>query len=330
MKHVGTLLAAACICPGLAGCITHAPEAERSPRIEPVLRVTHTAETASGWYQLGRYYQGQNRLELAEQAYRRALAVDIAFVDAHSALGAVYANQGKFNEAIAEFTAVLDAAPRLAQAYNNLGYTHYLRGDYEKAITFFDKAIALEPDNRRALNNLGAAHAKLGHADLAQAALMRSAGIDTTASRQADAAPVSGGNESSPVQITATPAQAAPSPRAEARMIANKPFRFQIANGNGVPGLAKRFRDALAEEGLPVSRLANLKPYRQQRTVVQYRAGFRGEALLVSARFATPPEVLEAAPGLPATTDVRLVLGHDTGSYSALHKTSLDIALAED
>lgn len=113
-------------------------------------------------------------------------------------------------------------------------------------------------------------------------------------------------------------------------MAPGKPFRFQIANGNGVPGLAKRFRDVLAEDGLPVSRLANLKPYTQQRTLIRYRAGFHDEALLVSARFVTPPEVLQDDSALPGKIDVRLVLGHDTGDHSALHNTSKNPTLAQD
>jgi tetratricopeptide (TPR) repeat protein len=358
MKIPGMSFALLCAAPGLLSCSSSALAPPQPMRVEPLLQVTHSNNTALGLYQLGRYYQGQNRLELAEQAYRKALALKVDFVDAHSALGTVYARQGKFEEAINEFNSVLEIAPQLAQIYNNLGYTHYLQGKYEAAIAAFDKATLLEPGNARTFNNLGAAYEKLGNDGKARSAYARAAELSTpmpqpeTVSEIARAderqslpapatspavhlTPASQGRAvelpvaASGQQLAIDPAVMPPSQselhvgasRDEAAMVASgKPFRFQITNGNGTPALAKRFRDALMSGGLPKSRLANLKPYQQKQTVVLYREGFRDEALRVSAYFAKAPSTIRDAAQLDSATDVRLVLGHDAVTQAALRQ----------
>ena len=133
MKRACFLLPLACSLPVLLSCSTPMPHAESAMRIEPVLSIRNSDSTARGFYQLGRYYQGQNRLDLAADAYRKALELHAAFVDARSALGTIYAAQGKYDEAIVEFTAALKIVPELAHVYNNLGYTYVLRHDYTRS-----------------------------------------------------------------------------------------------------------------------------------------------------------------------------------------------------
>ncbi|RZI44005.1 tetratricopeptide repeat protein [Herbaspirillum sp. HC18] len=321
-KTIGISLACVCAAPVLTGCSSFAPAPSSSLRVDPVMQVTHSDNSATGLYALGRYYQGQNRLELAEQAFRKALAQNIDYVDAHSALGAVYAQQGKFDDAIAEYAAVLRSAPNLAQIYNNLGYTYYLQGNHEAAIAALDKATRLDPDNARAFNNLGAAYEKLGRRSEAASAYARatqqrapkalaSAPQEPERIETQEPAPVPTFDPDPPTRTAALPdtrRNTRPAPR---------PFRFQIANGNGTPALAQRFRDVLVSEGLPKPRLANLKPYRQKQTVVQYRAGFEEEAQRVSRRFANPPALVRTELPSGMAIDVRLVLGHDLPSRAA-------------
>lgn len=174
------LLPLVCSTPVLLGCssLTEPQEAAaRGLRIEPVLSVRNSDSGARGFYQLGRYLQGQNRLQQAEDAYRKALALQAGYIDAHSALGAIYSTQGKFDQAIAEFSAILEKKPQLASVYNNLGYTFYLQGNYAAAVTAFDTAIALEPNNPRALNNLALAQEKLGDPEQARLALARATAL---------------------------------------------------------------------------------------------------------------------------------------------------------
>lgn len=336
MKIDHVPLALLCIAPVLSGCST--PEPATTMQIKPVLQVAHSGSDAQGLYQLGRYYQAQDRLELAEQAYRKALALHADYVDAHSALGALYARQSKFDDAIAEFNAVLRTSPELAQVYNNLGYTYYLQGKLDDAVSAYEKALALEPRNARAFNNLAAALEKRGQPAAAQQARARAVALQapevmTRPAGQPQALPAlaSGPAVSLPPASRAAEASLPPiAPlQAEAAPTASlKPFRFQIANGNGVSALAKRFRDAFIHQGLPASRLSNLKPYQQAQTVIEYREGYREAALQVSARFANAP-VLTRNEVVQDGIDVRLVLGKDVTTLAALRQPERVASVAQ-
>ena len=96
-----------------------------------------------------------------------------------------------------------------------------------------------------------------------------------------------------------------------------KAFRFEIANGDGVTGLARKVGDTLARHGLPKPQLTNLKPYQQRLTVIQYRDGFHDEAVRLSSKLLKPP-VLVNNNALCKNSDVRLVLGKDVVSQMAL------------
>jgi hypothetical protein len=88
-----------------------------------------------------------------------------------------------------------------------------------------------------------------------------------------------------------------------------------IANGNGLLGLAKRFRRTLAQLGIPVGRLSNERPYRQQTTTIEYRPGYEQQALALQAALRGQAALMVAGP--QATTGVRLVLGKDSLSEPA-------------
>lgn len=130
-------------------------------KVEPFQQIQHATNRPDGYYRLGRYYQGQNRLELAIDAYQKALAIDPHFTEARNGLGTVYASQGKYELALAEFNAIVATAPGVAHLYNNLGYLHFLRGNYSEAVIAFTRATSLDPGNEKARNNLSMAMAKV-------------------------------------------------------------------------------------------------------------------------------------------------------------------------
>src|SRR5512138_3340498 len=94
----------------LSGCSWTQTES-RNWTVEPVQTVHHGTNRPDGFYRLGRYYQGQNRMDQAIAAYRKALAIDPRFSEAHNALGTIYALQGKYDGALAEFNLALAATP---------------------------------------------------------------------------------------------------------------------------------------------------------------------------------------------------------------------------
>jgi Tfp pilus assembly protein PilF len=93
--------------------------------------------------------------------------------------------------------------------------------------------------------------------------------------------------------------------------------RIEVANGNGVTGMAKRISDVLGRRGISVSRLSNELPYKQQETKIQYRAGF--EKTATSLKNALKGHaVVVLAPSWSPNSDVRLVLGKDAIAHMAL------------
>ncbi len=84
--------------------------------------------------------------------------------------------------------------------------------------------------------------------------------------------------------------------------------RLEVANGNGITGMARRFRSLLGQMGIPVDRLSNEKPYKQVTTTIQYSPGFEKQA--ASLQKALQGKAQLASKQLNAS-DVRLVLGKD-------------------
>lgn len=420
MKKIYYLLPLLSSLPALLSCnaFLNSPPVSKT-RVEPVLQVHSADKSAQGYYQLGRYYMGQNRLELAAEAYRKAIELSASFVDAHNALGVVYSEQGKFDEAISELTAALKIVPDVARVYNNLGYTYYLQNNFAGAVLAYEKAIALEPRNQRAYNNLGIAYDKLGDTEKSRLAFRQAEELnapvavagDTQASPTGmpgpvmlpvaslaaniaipSAAPVSVdlsqaypaiavASPSTTYQLPTTresialypepgtaltPVDPGASPRslmsvspsvvaadagssvgsenlpsivfqterpwalstagvsmtstsfpASIKTEPGKPFRLEIANGNGITGLARKVRKTLVAQGLPVARLTNIKPYQERQTVIQYRAAFEEQALSLSKRLRKTPKLV-VNEYLRSNADLRLVLGRDVGTQVAL------------
>jgi tetratricopeptide (TPR) repeat protein len=128
-----------------------------------------------------------------------------------------------------------------------------------------------------------------------------------------------------PAHITAAILAAAPASKpdpestptpAPARTSAAVMAQVDIANGNGVLGLAKRFRRALAQIGIPVGRVSNERPYRQQTTTIEYRAGYQQQAAALQATLLGQAALLPAGPH--AQANLRLVLGKDMRVQPAL------------
>ena len=473
-KPFRILLPIVCSVPVLLGCSTPADKPvspDMAMRIEPTQRVRHSASYAHDYYQLGRFYQGQNRLEKAAEAYSKALEVHSDYVDAQNALGTIYSRQEKYDEAVAIFTSILRTKPQIAKVYNNLGYTYFLQGKHVDAIAAFEKAIKLEPNNPRTHNNLVATYRKAGDEDSARIALARAAelqspkpaaaetptsnaiatretkppaqitsigtpkvvnlqpqidrsftlnangvttvgavtapanitaaastaGVSTqvvsteprivnlyaqtdtsytlqpngnasivagtapqmlalTPTRFFESAPIAtlipeanGLNDSSmtlaaatataekneqDIPLPTTPAATIPSipqpePKIEKTLGESEPstelsaiplqphFHLEIANGNGIIGLARKTRAILVQQGLPIARLTNFKPYQQKQTVIYYRAGYHDQALALSQKLARKP-VLRQDESLRNDTDIKLILGKDVATGVAL------------
>jgi Tfp pilus assembly protein PilF len=369
MNNIHRVLPLLCIVPLLQSCESTPPK--QAWTMQPVLRVHNSDESPSGYYQLGRYYQGQNRLDKAIPAFQKALTLDSHYAEAHNALGALYAAQGNYDLAIAEFQSALAAAPTTAHFQNNLGYAYYLQGRYTEAATIFEKAATLNPADAKIANNLGLTLAKLGQPRQAQQAFMLAAtphaasglaapGSTTdavTKTLESSAMPLSLPKDQGAITPAVTaPLDSAPPPitpplgtttetdrateQLAMELVKSSPNRyelrrkedttaaaltlqpaakaplpnalphFEVANGNGITGMARRVSHALVNRGFPSARLTNQKPFQQSVTLVEYRQGFATEAKQLSASLPAKPMIKEKN-DLRGSTDIRLVLGKD-------------------
>lgn len=106
------------------------------------------------------------------------------------------------------------------------------------------------------------------------------------------------------------------------------PTQVEIANGNGVTGMAKRIGAVLDKQGISIGKLTNERPYRQQTTEIRYRPGHEQQAAALKAAL-QGNATLVAVTGSAATADLRLVLGRDAVTRIAAIEHAVDaVALA--
>ncbi|MDH5537256.1 MAG: LytR C-terminal domain-containing protein [Betaproteobacteria bacterium] len=104
-------------------------------------------------------------------------------------------------------------------------------------------------------------------------------------------------------------------------LIAEKPFRLEVSNGNGIRGMAQRTADRLERIGVKTVRLTNELPFQRASTEIFYREGYRAEAARLGGTLRVPMSVVDDE-ALRNDIHVRLVLGRDTRSEAALFESS--------
>jgi Flp pilus assembly protein TadD len=306
----------------MAGC---ASPIQKPPAVQPVLNVKNGV-TAEGMYRLGRYYEGQARFELAINAYREAIRRDPLMVEAYTALGMSLAAQQRYNDAIFEFRAAIVLEPHAAHLHNNLGYAYLLSGQTEQAVTALEEAQGLDPAHAKSAENLRIARTRLGNA-VPQAVsfasttpAVQSTTMPKPATSLVEVAPQVFELRTPPKarhfeKIEALPLP--PFPQQQPRAMSAPSFKLEIANGNGVLGLAKRVAGRLVGAGVRTARLTNQRPFKQPITEVHYREGYAAAAAALASKLQHPVQV-KPMHDLASHIDVRLVLGKDVSSDVAL------------
>lgn len=318
-----TLIVSSASCVSLlAGCAQQTTHND-TWLIKPTVVAEPRRENPQAWYDLGRYYQGQERHALAVPALENAVAADGTFVEARNRLGVSYALLGRHADAIRQLEAAVQAAPEAAHIYSNLGYAHYLKGDYSEAAAALQRAVALDPANRRAQHNLGIVYAQLGETTKARHAYAKAATPQQPAAAIPAAAPEA--SHSRIVQVAPSIYELRPRPVSTAAVMpADRPSapraRVEVSNGNGVTGMARRVGTYLKDSGFAATRLTNQQGFGVAATRVEYRYGYEAEARQVAAAM---PRSVDIAPSTTLRRDigVRLVLGKDmTGSLAAFEQ----------
>jgi Tfp pilus assembly protein PilF len=263
--------------------------------------------------------------------YREALRRNPLDVEAYNGLGVALSAQGRHDDAIRQFQAAIVLAPGRAAFHNNLGYAYLLRGSYPEAVRELREARRLDPANQKALENLELASAWLPPARAKPAEPVAKARAlqppSDSPANLVQVAPHVYELKAPPPPIVAKTlpplaeaqvqlASAAPSlPVQPGAPLRN--FRLEVSNGNGVNGLAKRVSGLLQAAGVATARLTNHVSFTQPTTEIQYREGYAREAARLAAMLRQP---VRAVPSdkLAGHIDVRLVLGHDARSETAL------------
>lgn len=295
----------------LAACSTSPSVDRQALVISPVQRVEHSALSADAWYQTGRYYQGQLRYDDAAAAYHGALRADSTHAEAHNALGVLYASRGYYALAEQHFQSAMALNGTAAHVYNNLGYAYLLQERNAEALAVLERARDLQPDNLNVLANLATVAQRVGVQALSvHEALIASPEIAASPAETSQQSVGAGIDEptltAQPFPAVTNVPESVGQPNGASRTVP----RLELANGNGVRGMAKHAAVIMREHGIPVTRLTNQKPYRQAFTEVQYVTGQEDEAARVGALL-PPGTSFVAKANLQRNVQIRVVLGRD-------------------
>jgi tetratricopeptide (TPR) repeat protein len=237
-KH--KIIPAVCCIALMSACASNQTTSAAPWTIKTTAVTKSSNDKPEAMYQLGRYYQGQNRFAEAVNAYLKALNADASFVEARNGLGVVYSRQGKYREAIDAFQIAIQQAPKAAHLYSNMGYAYYLQGQYAESVKALQQATKLDPSNQRALNNLGQAYAKAGNASQSALAFAEAISVeqpDNAESKVAVPAQSQPNNMTNIAAVTVTELDAKKEPVAETQLLAIPKDRGVIRTANAAPSV---------------------------------------------------------------------------------------------
>ena len=126
-----------------------------------------------GWQLKGDLLIGQNQLEPALAAYRKALEVKPDFLPAHSVLVSLLMQQGKLDEAGKQLEAMQKVAPRHPQTLYWEALLAFQQKNLVGARDAIQKQLALAPNNLPGLVLAGRIHNQMGSYAMAETELLK-------------------------------------------------------------------------------------------------------------------------------------------------------------
>ena len=103
---------------------------------------------------LGIAFQKQSCYEKAARCFRRAVALNRCFAEAHLDLGHALYQQGNLGQAVKSLQRALAINPAMAGGHYRLGNALWNQGQIARAINCYRRAVALKSDYAAALSNL--------------------------------------------------------------------------------------------------------------------------------------------------------------------------------
>ena len=98
--------------------------------LAPALRATELRPDLAAYVNLGEAAFNLDALDIAFDAYRRAIELDATCAEAHSCLGVVYHATARYAEAVAASETAIALRPNLAEAHVNLAHSLLVSGDF--------------------------------------------------------------------------------------------------------------------------------------------------------------------------------------------------------
>lgn len=112
------------------------------------------------WNYVGITYNRLERLNEAENAYKKAIAIDAFYPKTHSNLGNLYLKREMFDKAIAAFQRANSIDSTDTVNWMNMGLAYKKKGDLNGAIISYRKAATLAPDDPEPWSRLGYIYAE--------------------------------------------------------------------------------------------------------------------------------------------------------------------------
>jgi len=115
-------------------------------------------DDAAAWMELGTAYHAVDHLAQAEDALRRAIALDAASIEARLARARVLARLRRTDEAAAELEEAARRGAEDARVLEELGVIRYEQRRYDEAAELLERAADAAPGDARAAYALGVVH----------------------------------------------------------------------------------------------------------------------------------------------------------------------------
>ncbi len=132
---------------------------EKALQVDPQYALAYAGLADVYVYKYDAYYdRSVQLLDRAEEAAKRALALDYDLPEAHRALGRVHKDKKNYKESISEFKKAIELKPDYFEAYRALGWIYDEMRDYDNAIAYAEKALQIRPLERESYVLLGVAY----------------------------------------------------------------------------------------------------------------------------------------------------------------------------
>jgi hypothetical protein len=309
--------------------------------VQPVVLMNSDVQvTPDSEYLRGKLLHLQARYDEAQQAYLSALTMDKNHVESRNGLAAIQGARGDLDRSIALLSSMVQSDTRLPQVYVNLGYAWMKKGQLVQARAALERALELDPDNAAAQEKMAALLSLMKPLSVQPTPSIATDGSSVPVIAVNSVERLSDGlyvlRYSAPLSVPLPrPAQI----RGDVNMsgviknviessveittasTTNEVFKgdeiqekvpimaIELANGNGVQGLARSLRGLLDGQIWHVTRTVNHEQFGVRFTRIEYVSGMAQDAKYLADSLGI--DVRFRLNNQQTGTQIRIILGHD-------------------